>query len=161
MEKVYIKKSKIAGKGIFANHNIKKNETILIFSGKVVKDSYGPNYQIGSKWLGIGKCVWLNISKDNPGRFTNHSCNPNAGFNGNRTLVAMKNIKKNEEITFNYSITEDDPYWKMKCSCRSKNCRKTIRSIRFLPNNLFQKYKLFIPKWLQKSYLQSPALKIT
>ncbi len=151
-KKVYLGKSKIAGKGIFANRIIKKNETIFSFSGKAVKHSYGPNYQVGSKWLGIGKCVWLNISKNNPGLFINHSCNPNAGFKGTRILVAMKNIKKDEEVTFDYSITEHDPYWKMKCTCGEKNCRKLIRSAKFLPKNLFKKYKPFMPKFAQKSY---------
>ena len=64
----------------------------------------------------------------------------------------MDNIKKGEEITIDYSITEDDPYWKMKCGCSNKDCRKTIRSIRFLPEKNFKKYRPFIPKFLKKFY---------
>jgi len=32
----------------------------------------------------------------------------------------MENIKKSEQITIDYSITEDDPNWNMKCECREK-----------------------------------------
>jgi len=67
----------------------------------------------------------------------------------------MQNIKKGEEITIDYSITEDDPYWKMTCVCGQIECRKVIQSIRFLPKKLFRKYKQHIPEWLKKSYLSS------
>jgi len=56
----------------------------------------------------------------------NHSCNPNAGFLENYNLVAVRDIKKGEELTWDYSTYESNPNFKMKCLCGSKNCRTTI-----------------------------------
>lgn len=154
MEKIYVSKTKNTGKGLFAKTNMKKFEIIFIFKGNLIKDSYDSNYEVGPRWLGIGRFLWLDVSKDNPGYYINHSCEPNAGFKGKVIVVAMKNIKKDEEITIDYSITEEDPYWKMKCKCENKNCRKTIRSVQFLPEKNFKKYKPFIPKFFQISYLK-------
>lgn len=153
--KVYIGKSRISGKGIFAKRDIKKNEIIFVVRGKIVKHSYEPNYQVGSRWLGIGKNTWVSPFRNNPLWFINHSCNLNAGLKDKKKIVAMKKIRKDEEITIDYSITEDDPYWKMRCGCGDKKCRKTIRSIRFLPKKLFKKYKPYILNFLQKSYISN------
>jgi len=66
--------------------------------------------------------------KGNISRFMNHSCNPNCRtekwtVGGDRRvgLFAERNIKKGEELTFNYqfeNICKD----KQKCFCGAKNC---------------------------------------
>ena len=56
----------------------------------------------------------------------NHSCNPNVGFNGNYDFVAMRSIKKGEELCWDYSFDETNPKFKMKCSCGSNNCRGLV-----------------------------------
>jgi len=155
MKKVYVARTKNVGEGLFAKNNIKREEAIFVFKGKLIKASYDSDCYIGPRWLGVGRCLWINVSKTNPGYYINHSCKPNAGFKGKVTVVAMRNIKKDEEITIDYSITEEDPYWKMKCKCGEKNCRKIIRSIQFLPEKIFKKYKSFIPIFFQKSYMMS------
>ena len=101
--------------------------------------------------LQLDKDKWIN-PKRGFSRFINHSCDPNSGIRGRQNVVAMKNIKKGEEVTIDYSITDDDPKWKMECRCGTKRCRKTIRSIQFLPKELIKKYELFIPNFLYKSY---------
>jgi len=158
MEKIYKEKSKISGTGIFANSSIKKGEIIFSVKGKRVRSSYSPyNAEHGHRWLAIKKEIWISPFRNNPWWFINHSCNPNAGLKRIKTVVAMKNIKKGEEVTIDYSITEDDPYWEMQCNCGTPNCRKTIRSVRFLPEKLFNKYKPFIRKFLQKSYFENSS----
>ena len=52
----------------------------------------------------------------------------------------------------NYSIIESDSRWFLKCSCGEKDCRKTVRSIDFLPYKLFNKYVPFIPSAFKKKY---------
>ncbi|MBI5892633.1 MAG: SET domain-containing protein-lysine N-methyltransferase [Deltaproteobacteria bacterium] len=82
------------------------------------------------------------------------SCNPNAGIKGNITFVALKNIRKDKEITFDYSISEHDVFWKMKCCCEQRGCRKIISSIQFLPIKTFKKYLPYIPTYFKKVYLK-------
>ncbi len=39
-----------------------------------------------------------------PQHYINHSCNPNAGFKGQIFMVAMRKIKRGEEITYDYAM---------------------------------------------------------
>ena len=155
MEKLYIAQTNNTGKGIFAKRNIKKNETAFIVKGRIIRGPYSPGYKFDQRWLAIDNNAWIAPLRRNPWRFINHSCEPNAGLNGKVTVVAMQNIKKGEEITIDYSITEDDPYWEMDsvCNCGESNCRKIIRSVRFLPEEIFKKYKPYVRKFLEKSYM--------
>ncbi len=61
----------------------------------------------------------------------NHSCSPNAGFKGQIVLVAMHDIKKGEQITFDYATVLSKPRgvdkeYEFKCNCGSVECRKSI-----------------------------------
>jgi hypothetical protein len=56
----------------------------------------------------------------------NHSCEPNIGFDAKDNFVAMKNLKKGEELTWDYGFDETNPKFKMKCDCGTKNCRKVV-----------------------------------
>ena len=149
--KLRIAKTKSTGLGIFATKDIKKGESVLIFKGKI-KKYFGHDLRVGRYWLGLGKNMWIDVPKENLGHYINHSCTPNSGIKGKQKVVAMKNIKKGEQTTIDYSVTEEDLKWKMNCKCGGKNCRKTIRSVQFLPKRTFKKYLPYIPKFAQKAY---------
>ncbi|MCX6814076.1 MAG: SET domain-containing protein-lysine N-methyltransferase [Candidatus Aenigmarchaeota archaeon] len=68
--------------------------------------------------------------------YVNHSCNPNTGVKDDRELFAIKNIKADEQITFDYSTVMDEDDWEMDCKCGSRNCRKRIRDFKYLPKSL-------------------------
>lgn len=152
--KVHIGKSSIHGNGVIASQDIKRGEIAFIIKGKLVKwkvvdqktSLYGPN------WIGIGKDEWIDPIGLSP--LLNHSCDPSCGIKGRVTVVALKNIKRGEEITIDYSITEMDKLWYMKCFCGSPQCRKMIRSIEFLPERVFNKYIPYVPRAFQKFYYQ-------
>ena len=57
-----------------------------------------------------------------PERFVNHSCESNTTVK-NRSDIAIKNIKKGEEITSNYSSHGIESF---KCKCGSKGCKGII-----------------------------------
>lgn len=75
-----------------------------------------------------------------PFLYSNHSCNPNCGINHNLQLVALRAIKKGEELFWDYSTSMLERHWTMKCSCGEKNCRKIITDFDLLPKNLQAKY---------------------
>jgi SET domain-containing protein len=58
--------------------------------------------------------------------YLNHSCNGNLGFNKNGDFIALRNIKKGEELSYDYGLAESDSEFAMRCTCNSKNCRKKI-----------------------------------
>ena len=99
--------------------------------------------------MGIDRKTWIYpIGID---MYVNHSCDPNTGIKGKVTFVALRNIKKDEEITFDYSISEDS-LWEMPCNCGAKNCRKIVGGIKTLPEKTYKKYLPYIPKYFQKVY---------
>lgn len=75
--------------------------------------------------------------------YLNHSCEPNAGIKNNRHLVAMRPIKKGEEIVFDYAMNNIDG-WKMECECGSKNCRKVVLTFDALDNETKEKYRDYV-----------------
>src|SRR4028118_1404290 len=58
-----------------------------------------------------------------PIHLTNHSCEPNASFNENSMLVALRAIEKGEEITYDY-LAHPIPAapWNFKCACEADSC---------------------------------------
>jgi len=151
--KIEVHDSKIEGKGVFASHNISKGELISVFRGeKISIPQLKTRYKSGKERIDdpfqISYDMYILLKK--PYIYFNHSCSPNAGIRKIKNLVAIRNIKKGEEITYDYSTTEwtDDKAWgidwfhkwKIKCKCSSKNCRKTIRIFPALPKKIQTKY---------------------
>lgn len=137
-EKAYVNKGKL-GKSIFAKRDIKKGEEILKFTGPLITfeqliakgERQGDPLQIGP-----GKYV----DSEEPGRSANHSCDPNAGLKEDVVLIAIKDIGKDEEITFDYSTTMDEDFWTMECNCGNPNCRRLVKDFKYLLKNIQQKY---------------------
>lgn len=145
-DKVVLKKS-IFGKGLFAGENIRKNEVVLIFEGRAYEAGHNSDLprKIKNHVIQFGKHRWL-YPKDEA-RFINHSCEPNCGIKGLFKIVAMRNIKKGEELTYDYDTTENSD-WTLECKCGSPSCRKIIRGYRYLPEKLKRKYQGYISAWL-------------
>ncbi len=151
--------------GLFAKRLIRKGETIFIAKGKKIYIDVRTKKQSSSypNAIGIKKGWWLDPEPGNPLNYLNHSCAANVGIKGEVTFVALRDIKKDEHLTLDYSISENDPLWTLgrRCKCGSKKCRKIIRSIQSLPVTLYKKYLPFIPEIFQRSYKEAhPRLKL-
>jgi SET domain-containing protein len=164
MQKIKIKKSGINGIGIFAGKSIKKNKFVGYIKG-LIKRTHNTTTNDSlafPDWVGFKRDEW--IDPEPPFKYINHSCDPNCGIRGTKTVIAMRNIKEGEELVIDYAITECDTEWNFKkqtgsnCKCGSKKCRKIIRSIQFLPEEIYKKYLPFIPKAFQKEYLKAKTL---
>ncbi len=140
------------GKGLFANENIKKDEMILIFEGRMrsSQDFAFLTKDIDDHAVQISENEWIEITDD--ARFMNHSCEPNCGIKGKAKVVAMRDIEKGEELTFDYDMTENSD-WVLECKCGSKNCRKIIQGYKHLPEEVKNKYNGYISDWLVKNDL--------
>ncbi len=56
----------------------------------------------------------------------NHSCEPNIGFDNKYNFVAMRDLKKGEELVWDYCYDETNPKFRLKCHCQSRTCRRVI-----------------------------------
>lgn len=150
------------GRVIFANKNFKKGEEIIEFKGGLFtyEQLPTPYNEVEDHYTQIGKNLYMGPSGDYDD-FFNHSCNPNSGSKINNEkviLIATKDIKTGEEITWDYSTTMDEDDWELDCMCKNKNCRKRIRDFKYLPKKLQLKYiKLgIVPKYILENLVRSP-----
>ena len=61
----------------------------------------------------------------NHAKLINHSCNPNCEveiINNEIWISAIKNIKKNTELSYNYGYSYDTDYVDHVCKCGSSKC---------------------------------------
>jgi hypothetical protein len=160
MKRWYIAKSAIAGRGIRASTDIPAGGFILSATGMVLRRTYdSPETSAVERLLyPLKKNVWLN--PDIPIRFLNHACNANAGFRTPRRMYACRDIRKGDEITVDFSTIDYVEFWEMPCRCGSKECRKVIRSIQFLPARVFERYLPNIPQFLQRIYRRADHRKL-
>jgi hypothetical protein len=152
IKKFILKNSKIQGEGIFASRNYNKHDFVVKLTGKKIIWKYNDkkDREYCANWFGMGNNLW--IDPNFPLSKINHSCDPNLGIKGSIFFYAMKNIKAGEELTFDYSTSEEEINWKMKCKCGSKKCRGNMTSIQLLPKNIYDDYLPYIPKYFQKVY---------
>lgn len=128
---IFIGKSPMGyGFSQFARKDFKKGEEIVKGWGKII------DHQTDKISIQLGMNKHCKPNKWT-GRYWNHSCNSNTYVNtradGFPSLFAAKDIKKGEEITFHYAMTEYE--WvttadevSVKCSCGSKKCSGRILS---------------------------------
>lgn len=147
-ELIYVNKTSDRGEGIFAARDILKDEVILRFEGPLVeiKNVEGIPREVWDHLFNVGVDKYI-IAKE-PAVRTNHSCEPNAGIVQDVLLVAMRNIKKDEEITFDYSIITADN-WTMECKCGCPSCRKIIGNYKDLPDEVKRKYDKYASEWIK------------
>lgn len=135
---IVVKKSKIHNTGVFARKDIPKGTKVVEYVGEKITKSEAEKrcdkqfresknhtksggvyvFELNKKYDIDGKVSW------NPARYINHSCNPNCEVDlikGHLWIIALKNIKKDEEITYNYGYDFED-YKEHPCKCGSENC---------------------------------------
>ena len=125
------KKSNIHRDGLSAATNIKKGQKIIQYKGKKVSLN---KVETNSKYDNEKEIYLFNLNKRydldgdfkyNTARLINHSCNPNCEVvedNKKLWIFAIRDIKKNEELTYDYGFSFDKDYKQYVCKCGSKNC---------------------------------------
>ena len=126
-----IKNSNIDKKGLYASKDIKAGARIINYKGKLITNSeveQNPKFDndkdiylfdINKRYSLDGDFSW------NDARLINHSCNPNCEVDGKGHkiwITAIKDIKKNQEFTYDYGFGYDEDYKQFPCKCRAKNC---------------------------------------
>lgn len=155
-KKLYISKSAVEGNGLFAGENIKAGETILSFGGTIALIS---ERKSGKYLQSTFSCITDDImiceeieSEKDYSDYINHSCVPNIGMSDCLTLVAITDIKQDEELVCDYTFWEADESWELtcKCNCGNSRCRKRITGMDWRnvkpTDTFFQYYAPFIQR---------------
>ncbi|MBI4452731.1 SET domain-containing protein [Candidatus Woesearchaeota archaeon] len=124
MADVTVQNSKIEGKGVFAGRNFRKGETVMKWDTSIVfikRDALKVLLN-KRKYLVVSNGMYLLAQY--PEKYLNHSCMPNT-LEKNHYDIALRNIRKGEELTTDYSL-DAPPHIKMKCACKNSNCKRII-----------------------------------
>jgi len=129
------------GKGLRSKKAVKKGKIILKFNDGI---RIRPNSIASKTAIQIDEDTFLDSSPKQIRDFLNHSCDPTVKIDFDKmACIAIKNIHKGDEITFNYSTTEYDLKIKreeFKCFCGSKNCIGIVKGFKYL--NKIQKRRI-------------------
>lgn len=139
--KVLVRHSAIHGTGVFAACDIKAEEEILYYLGKLIThaeadvdaedDGHTFLFTLNEEWVIEGAI------DGNEARWINHSCDPNCEAllieddedrrKDQIVIQAMRAIKAGEELTYDYNILTDEEFtdelrtlW--RCRCGSPKC---------------------------------------
>lgn len=132
-DSIYVKHSPF-GKGVYAKTEIKKGTEIYQFTGNYLTFDQ-------SVALGDDECYSVQVEEklylqpDAPGKFINHSCNPNCGLLPGLKLIALEDILPDQELFYDYSTTMLERRWTMKCNCQQPQCRIVIKDFDLIPED--------------------------
>ena len=129
--------------GVFAHETIEKGELLTIWIGHVVTIPQLEKIPDGIRHLSVQveEGFYLVPSEPNAFDYFNHSCSPNAGIVGQITLVALRDISPDEEVCYDYAMTDGSPYDEFDCYCGSKNCRGRITGNDWMRPELWERYE--------------------
>lgn len=124
------------GLGLFTCVPIKKGQFIIRYRGRKIPTEitdYLDNrymFEINSRWTIDG------ANRRNVARYINHACRPNSEVyivGHDIKIRAIKNIKPDTELSYNYGRNYVDTYIKPAGGCKCRACeakRFTVRSAR-------------------------------
>lgn len=137
---VEVRTESIHEKGIFAKQDISKGARIIQYIGEKISKTEAWNRldkieNEADKQGVTGKYYVFELNKhwdidgdvpENDAKYLNHSCDANCEIENNKKeiwIVAMRDIKKGEELTYDYGFTFDkNDYQKYPCYCNSQKC---------------------------------------
>ena len=147
--------SEIEGRGLFAREPIRRGEIVVVKGGYVMtrgqRDEVGR--RLGPSEIQVAERLFIGpvaqSEREGGMMHLNHSCEPNLGVQGQIVFVAMRDIGADEELTFDYAMTDDEPY-EMECECGAPSCRKVITGQDWMREELRRKYDGYFSWFIQR-----------
>lgn len=155
--KLEVRKTDKYDNGVFAKENINRGDKLAIFGGHIfpIKKLDSLNKAFQDSGIQISEEFSLTcMDHFEDTDFFNHSCDPNAGINGQIFLVAMRDVRLGEEITFDYAMCLHEVVgvseYKFECRCESSDCRKIVTENDWKIEELQDKYNGYFQYFLQE-----------
>lgn len=128
--KLNVGRSKIQGRGLYANQRIPPGRKVIEYTGERVPLKDEKRLE-ESLYLFILDKEWMidGAVGGSGAELINHSCSPNLAtriLKGHILYFSRRWIEKGEELTVDYNYDETDDT--IICRCGSKHCRGTINT---------------------------------
>jgi hypothetical protein len=138
--------------GVFAREPIAAGEIISVWGGEIMTRAQvaamPEKYQHFATQ--VEEDFFLSGISEDAADYFNHSCDPNAGMQGQIVLVALRAIAAGEEVCFDYAMTDGSDYDEFECHCGAPNCRKRVTGNDWRRPELWEKYRGYFMPYLQK-----------
>ena len=141
------------GFAVHAREPIAKGELLVLWGGRIIAESELdfdiPHFT--QRVLQIEEGLYIIQPEPlEPSDYFNHSCTPNAGFSGQISLIAMRDIDVDEEVCFDYAMCDGSPYDEFICSCGSPDCRGEVTGEDWKRPELRERYAGYYSSYLQR-----------
>ena len=153
--KAAVRNSPIHGRGLFAIGDFRMGEIVCVKGGYIFNratlDSIAT--ALGPAEIQIADDLFIGPrhveERDGAMIFSNHSCDPNIGVQGQIVFVALREIMAGEELTHDWATTDDDDYT-LACRCGEPCCRGVITGKDWQKKDLQRKYQGMFSWYLQR-----------
>jgi uncharacterized protein len=148
--------TKDCGLGTIALDDIEEGTLLVVYGGQVFTleefellstEMQSFPYQVDENlFLGPRDLTEIGI-----GERINHSCEPNSGFRGSIHVVALRDIRRGEQITFDYAtcVSAEHDVFVMQCKCGCSTCRGVITGEDWRIPELYNRLLDFYQPYLQ------------
>jgi hypothetical protein len=141
------------GYTVIAREPIAKGELIVVWSGTLVDSSELATLPASVKRHSLqveDDHYLVSLTDCEPPDYVNHSCAPNAGLSGQIGLIAMRDIRPGEEVTYDYAMSDGSPYDEFDCCCGAEQCRGRVTGEDWKRSELWQRYQGYFSPYLQR-----------
>mmetsp|Transcript_32409 Transcript_32409/g.63370 ORF Transcript_32409/g.63370 Transcript_32409/m.63370 type:complete len:307 (+) Transcript_32409:330-1250(+) len=130
--------SRIHAWGLFAAHDYPQNTVLIEYLGEVIRKDVADRREKRYEDSGIPSCYMFRINdecivdstlKGNNSRMINHSCDPLCytrviSVDGEEKIlvIASRDVKKGDELTYNYFFAAEDEEDTLVCNCGADRC---------------------------------------
>jgi hypothetical protein len=140
------------GSAVYARQALQKDEVLAVWGGRIVtlEQVLALSRQEQGHTIQVDAELYLApIDMEEPADLINHSCDPNAGLCGQISLVAMRDIAANEEITFDYAMADSSSFDEFECACGAATCRGRVSGSDWQLPELWARYDGYFSTYLQ------------
>ena len=151
--KIEVCSGALEGRGVFATQEIEEGEVVAVKAGHIVTADQLAQItsSVGDYALQIHDRFYLSptTKEEIAGMtiFINHSCDPNVGFDGQITYVAMRDIEPGVELCHDYAMERTDSY-SLDCLCGSELCRGTVTGEDWKIPELQRRYRDYFSSYI-------------
>ena len=141
------------GKAVYARDMIEPGELVAVWTGRIVSAEELDELPLDIRRHTVQVEERLYLASNGPDEgpdFINHSCEPNAGLDGQVAIVALHRIQPGDEVTIDYAMCDGSPYDEFDCACGSLICRGHVTGEDWRNPTLWERYAGHLSPYIER-----------
>ena len=142
------------GRGVFAARPFARGDLLVVWGGLAASgaelDELSTEQRLYALQVDDDVHLVTPIDEVDVGDYVNHSCMPNAGLSDAVSLVALRPIRRGEEICFDYAMSDANIHCQFACQCGRPLCRGYVRLDDWRRPDLQRRYRHAFSPYLRR-----------